>query len=203
LSPGRAERHGFDYYRHRTLSLYAVLNTRTGEVVGHAAARHTSAEFVDFLQTVVEAASTIARGASPGSYVSRSKAGRSRSTAADRSNAASSSWTTRRMRFWAPAPPTRATAKSTTSAATGRLRIASWRPLLIAIAGTGSVRDVEWPSEKKAVDIGSFYSDSTKFASATGWRPTVPLEEDLRRTIAFYREHLAYYVPAEPRAERA
>ena len=50
----RAERHGFEYYRHGTLSLYAALNTRTGEVVGHTAARHTSAEFVGFLQTVVE-----------------------------------------------------------------------------------------------------------------------------------------------------
>ena len=54
LSPGRAERHGFEYYRHGTLSLYAALNTRTGEVVGHTAARHTSAEFVGFLQSVVE-----------------------------------------------------------------------------------------------------------------------------------------------------
>ena len=33
LSPGRAERHGFEYYRHGTLSLYAALNTRTGEVL--------------------------------------------------------------------------------------------------------------------------------------------------------------------------
>jgi transposase len=30
LSPGRAERHGFEYVRHGTLSLYAALNTRTG-----------------------------------------------------------------------------------------------------------------------------------------------------------------------------
>ena len=54
LSPGRAERHGFECHRHGTLSLYAALNTRTGEVVGRTAARHTSAEFVSFLQTVVE-----------------------------------------------------------------------------------------------------------------------------------------------------
>jgi transposase len=53
LSPGRAERHGFEYYRHGTLSLYAALNTRTGEVVGDTADRHTSAEFVRFLSTVV------------------------------------------------------------------------------------------------------------------------------------------------------
>lgn len=53
LSPGRAERHGFEYYRHGTLSLYAGLNTRSGEVIGKTASRHTSAEFVAFLSDVV------------------------------------------------------------------------------------------------------------------------------------------------------
>jgi hypothetical protein len=52
-SPGRAERHGFEYYRHGTLSLYAALNTATGRVHGKTAARHTSPEFVAFLQEVV------------------------------------------------------------------------------------------------------------------------------------------------------
>jgi transposase len=54
LSPGRAERHGFEYYRHGTLSLYAALNTHTGEVLGNAVPRHTSDEFVTFLALVVE-----------------------------------------------------------------------------------------------------------------------------------------------------
>jgi transposase len=53
LSPGRAERHGFEYYRHGTLSLYAALNTETGEVVGKTAERHTSEEFVAFLSEIV------------------------------------------------------------------------------------------------------------------------------------------------------
>jgi transposase len=53
LSPGRAERHGFEYYRHGTLSVYAAFNTRTGEVLGKTAARHTSAEFVAFLTDIV------------------------------------------------------------------------------------------------------------------------------------------------------
>ena len=53
LSPGRAERHGFEYYRHGTLSLYAALDTKTGKVLGKTAARHTSQEFVDFLGQVV------------------------------------------------------------------------------------------------------------------------------------------------------
>jgi transposase len=53
LSPGRAERHGFEYYRHGTLSLYAAFNTSTGEVLGKTATRHTSAEFVAFLTDIV------------------------------------------------------------------------------------------------------------------------------------------------------
>jgi len=53
LSPGRAERHGFEYFRHGTLSLYAALDTRTGDVIGKTAARHTSVEFVDFLGKIV------------------------------------------------------------------------------------------------------------------------------------------------------
>src|ERR1700746_28875 len=53
LSPGRAERHGFEYKRHGTLSLYAAFNTKTGMVLGKTAARHTSAEFVAFLSDLV------------------------------------------------------------------------------------------------------------------------------------------------------
>src|ERR1700674_4973221 len=54
LSPGRAERHGFEYFRHGTLSLYGALNTQTGEVLAKTSARHTSAEFVDFLAKIVD-----------------------------------------------------------------------------------------------------------------------------------------------------
>ena len=53
LSPGRAERHGFEYFRHGTLSLYAALDVKTGKVHGKTAGRHTSEEFVAFLDEVV------------------------------------------------------------------------------------------------------------------------------------------------------
>jgi len=53
LSPGRAESHGFEYFRHGTLSLYAALDTQSGEILGKTARHHTSAEFVAFLAEVV------------------------------------------------------------------------------------------------------------------------------------------------------
>lgn len=72
--------------------------------------------------------------------------------------------------------------------------------LLIDVAGSGSMRFVEWPPEKKRIDIGSFYSDSTKFRHAVGWTPQIGLREGLERTIAFYRQHMRYYVgePSPP-----
>ncbi len=53
LSPGRAQSHGFEYKRNGTLSLFAALNTAAGEVVGKTAQRHTSAQFVRFLEDIV------------------------------------------------------------------------------------------------------------------------------------------------------
>jgi len=53
FSPGRAERHGFEYVRNGTLSLFAAFNTQNGEVLGKTAERHTSREFVAFLRELV------------------------------------------------------------------------------------------------------------------------------------------------------
>jgi UDP-glucose 4-epimerase len=69
--------------------------------------------------------------------------------------------------------------------------------LLVRLAGSGRVTFVEWPSEKKAIDIGSFYANSSKFKRATGWAPTVPLADGLTRTLAFYREHFDRYTGAD------
>jgi UDP-glucose 4-epimerase len=74
---------------------------------------------------------------------------------------------------------------------------------LVALTGGGRVECVAWPPDKKAIDIGSFYADSTKFTRATGWTPSVPLEEGLKHTIAFYRANLARYVDGAPAPERA
>ncbi|HAK56487.1 MAG: NAD-dependent epimerase/dehydratase family protein [Vicinamibacterales bacterium] len=65
---------------------------------------------------------------------------------------------------------------------------------LLGVAKAGRVRYVEWPPEKKRIDIGDFYADSSKFTRTVGWRPTVSLDEGLTRAVTFYREHLEHYV---------
>ena len=70
--------------------------------------------------------------------------------------------------------------------------------MLIDEAGCGSVKFVEWPDDKRRIDIGSFYSDSTKFQKTTGWMPTVDLRHGFASTLAYYREHFDRYVePAD------
>jgi UDP-glucose 4-epimerase len=68
--------------------------------------------------------------------------------------------------------------------------------LLVEVAGGGRLHFVEWPSDKKRIDIGNFYTDWSKFASVTGWQPATGLREGLERTVAFYRAHLPRYVEA-------
>jgi len=66
--------------------------------------------------------------------------------------------------------------------------------MLIEAAGSGQVAYIEWPTEKKAIDIGSFYADSSRFRQATGWTPSIGLREGLASTLAFYRAHFDRYV---------
>ena len=54
LSPGRGERHGFEYVRHGTLSLYAALEVAIGRVRGKATERH-AIDFLDFMDGLVSA----------------------------------------------------------------------------------------------------------------------------------------------------
>jgi UDP-glucose 4-epimerase len=68
--------------------------------------------------------------------------------------------------------------------------------LLMAIAGTGRYRFVEWPSDKKAIDIGDFTTDSSLIDRSLGWRASTPLRDGFAETIAFYRQHLSHYVQA-------
>jgi len=65
--------------------------------------------------------------------------------------------------------------------------------ILLKAAGRGSYRIVPFPSDKKAIDIGSVYTSAAKFNLATGWRARVGLEEGLVRTVEYYRRYREHY----------
>jgi UDP-glucose 4-epimerase len=71
--------------------------------------------------------------------------------------------------------------------------------LIVAVAGSGRYRLVEWPPERKAIDIGDFYTDSSLIGRTLGWRATTPLRDGLTRTIAYLRAHWSEYVTTPER----
>src|SRR5688572_21218210 len=50
LAPGRVERATSDYFRHGTLSLFAALDVKSGEVYARCHSRHRQQEFLSFLK---------------------------------------------------------------------------------------------------------------------------------------------------------
>jgi len=65
---------------------------------------------------------------------------------------------------------------------------------MVEIAGAGAYVLTPFPPERKRIDIGDFYADTTKIRKTLGWAPRVPLREGLRRTIDYYRRHRDRYL---------
>lgn len=65
--------------------------------------------------------------------------------------------------------------------------------LMIEISGSGQREIVPFPPERKAIDIGDYYSDFSLIRSELGWTPRVDLREGLTRSLAYYRRFAAHY----------
>ena len=52
---------------------------------------------------------------------------------------------------------------------------------------------VPFPPEHKAIDIGDYYGDYSRFHEVTGWEPKISLDEGLQRTMAYFKPRAAQY----------
>lgn len=66
--------------------------------------------------------------------------------------------------------------------------------LLIQANEGGEYSLRSFPEDRRRIDIGDYYADDRLLREAFGWRPKVRLGEGLRRTLAYYREHLTRYL---------
>jgi UDP-glucose 4-epimerase len=66
--------------------------------------------------------------------------------------------------------------------------------LMTEIQGTGDLRIMEYPEERKRIDIGDYYSSFSKFQNLTGWRPTRGLRQTLQRTLEYYQQNIQHYI---------
>ncbi len=74
------------------------------------------------------------------------------------------------------------------------INLKSLAELLVKVSGSGTYALKTFPSDRKKIDIGDYYSNFDKIRSMLGWEPKVPLSDGLARTVAFYRQHLAKYL---------
>ena len=66
--------------------------------------------------------------------------------------------------------------------------------LLVELHGSGSYSVHSFPADRKKIDIGDYYSDFSKYQSATGWMPKINLREGLTRTLEYFRANFAHYL---------
>jgi dTDP-glucose 4,6-dehydratase/UDP-glucose 4-epimerase len=74
-----------------------------------------------------------------------------------------------------------------------RINLITLAERMIAIHGSGTREVIPFPPERKAIDIGDYYSDFGKIHKALGWRPTVPLAQGLEWSLQYYRRHRERY----------
>ena len=75
-----------------------------------------------------------------------------------------------------------------------RLSVRAIAEAIVAEAGTGSVESVPWPADRDAIDIGSYFGDSSKAKRLLGWEPSTPFAAGVRETIDFYRSRRQWYL---------
>jgi UDP-glucose 4-epimerase len=65
---------------------------------------------------------------------------------------------------------------------------------MVALFGHGQFEMIPFPADRKAIDIGDYYSDYTKAKTVLDWSPSVDLATGISLTLTYYRENFKHYV---------
>ncbi len=65
--------------------------------------------------------------------------------------------------------------------------------MMVGLGYGGTFELIPFPPERKAIDIGDYYSDFGLITQELGWTPKVDLQEGLKKTMAYYQTHQAQY----------
>ena len=74
------------------------------------------------------------------------------------------------------------------------VRLDELAALLVEVNQGGSYQLMEFPEERRRIDIGDYYSDSSLIQSTLGWAPRITIREGLRKTLAFYKDNMSQYL---------
>ncbi len=65
--------------------------------------------------------------------------------------------------------------------------------MIVNLGHGGSFELAPFPSERKAIDIGDYYSDFSLITKELGWVPKIDLKDGLKRTLNYYSTHFSHY----------
>lgn len=65
--------------------------------------------------------------------------------------------------------------------------------MMVGLGYEGSYDLVAFPPERKAIDIGDYYSDFSLITRDLGWLPKVSLREGLLKTVDYYKANSQHY----------
>jgi nucleoside-diphosphate-sugar epimerase len=75
-----------------------------------------------------------------------------------------------------------------------RLTLSAIAESIVRATGSGRIEYAPWPPDRDAIDIGSYFGDSSKAKRILGWKPRTTFYEGIAATVGFYRAHREWYL---------
>lgn len=66
--------------------------------------------------------------------------------------------------------------------------------LMVEVNRSGEYEIHEFPADRKAIDIGDYYSDYSKIQDQLGWKPKRTLRETVETTLGYFRDAMPHYL---------
>ena len=76
----------------------------------------------------------------------------------------------------------------------GVIDLAGVAKLMIEVNGAGTFEIREFPADRRAIDIGDYYSDFSKIRTELGWEPKRTLRETIAATLSYFKDSMARYL---------
>lgn len=64
---------------------------------------------------------------------------------------------------------------------------------VIKIFGEGKIKNIDFPKDRKNIEIGDYIADYSKIKNALSWRPKTSVETGIVKTIAYYQKYKKNY----------
>ena len=65
--------------------------------------------------------------------------------------------------------------------------------IMVNLGVRGNYELEPFPADRKAIDIGDYYSDFSLITKELGWVPKIDLKDGLKRTLNYYSTHFSHY----------